>query len=70
VIGRPPPIALVTLVPLWKTKFNNALFIAAGAAIGLAHAVLSGACASSPRAASGTRASHAPVRINTQTTGR
>jgi chromate transporter len=33
-------IAVVTLVLLWKTKLNNAWFIAGGAAIGLAHAFL------------------------------
>ncbi|WP_245651926.1 chromate efflux transporter [Streptosporangium amethystogenes] len=33
-------IALATLALLWKTKLNNAWYIAAGAAIGLAHALL------------------------------
>ncbi|GIH28357.1 chromate transporter [Acrocarpospora phusangensis] len=33
-------IALVTLALLWKTKLNNAWYIAAGAAIGLAHTLL------------------------------
>ncbi|WP_241564718.1 chromate efflux transporter [Nonomuraea polychroma] len=34
-------IAVVTLVLLWKTKLNNAWFIAGGALIGLAHILLS-----------------------------
>jgi chromate transporter len=34
-------IAVVTLVLLWKTRLNNAWFIAGGAAIGIAHALLS-----------------------------
>ncbi|MFG1706525.1 chromate efflux transporter [Nonomuraea sp. M3C6] len=33
-------IALVTLALLWRTKLNNAWYIAAGAAIGLAHTLL------------------------------
>ncbi|MFG1964808.1 chromate efflux transporter [Nonomuraea sp. NPDC049028] len=33
-------IAVVTLVLLWKTRLNNAWFIAGGAAIGIAHALL------------------------------
>ncbi|TKK89377.1 chromate efflux transporter [Herbidospora galbida] len=33
-------IAVVTLVLLWTTRLNNAWYIAAGAAIGLAHALL------------------------------
>ncbi|GAA0416246.1 chromate transporter [Acrocarpospora corrugata] len=33
-------IALVTLALLWKTKLNNAWYIAGGAAIGLAHTLL------------------------------
>ncbi|MGP3963412.1 chromate efflux transporter [Nonomuraea sp. 3N208] len=33
-------IAVITLVLLWKTRLNNAWFIAAGAAIGLAHTVV------------------------------
>lgn len=33
-------ITVVTLVLLWKTKLNNAWYIAAGAAIGLAHLLL------------------------------
>jgi chromate transporter len=33
-------IAVVTLVLLWKTKLNNAWFIAGGAVIGLAHSFL------------------------------
>jgi hypothetical protein len=33
-------IAVVTLVLLWKTRLNNAWFIAGGAAIGIAHTLL------------------------------
>ncbi|MFI7705361.1 chromate efflux transporter [Nonomuraea sp. NPDC049480] len=33
-------IAVVTLVLLWKTRLNNAWFIAGGAAVGIAHALL------------------------------
>jgi chromate transporter len=33
-------IALVTLLLLWRTRLNNAWYVAAGAAIGLAHAML------------------------------
>ncbi|MEV4807735.1 chromate efflux transporter [Nonomuraea sp. NPDC049421] len=33
-------IALISLVLLWRTKLNNAWFIAGGAAIGLAHTLL------------------------------
>ena len=34
-------IAVITLVLLWKTRLNNAWFIAAGAAIGLVHTMFS-----------------------------
>ncbi|WP_425581729.1 chromate transporter [Streptosporangium vulgare] len=33
-------IALATLALLWKTRLNNAWYIAAGAAIGLTHTLL------------------------------
>jgi chromate transporter len=33
-------IAVVTLLLLWRTKLNNAWYIAAGAAVGLAHTLL------------------------------
>ncbi|MDF5755054.1 chromate efflux transporter [Spongiactinospora sp. TRM90649] len=38
--GLTAAIALVTLVLLWKTRLNNAWYIAAGALIGLAHTLL------------------------------
>jgi chromate transporter len=33
-------IAVVTLVLLWRTKINNAWYIAGGALVGLAHSLL------------------------------
>jgi chromate transporter len=33
-------IAVVTLVLLWRTKINNAWYIAGGALVGLAHTLL------------------------------